>query len=235
MIDRGETAEALSILQDAVRAQPGYAAAYVLMARSLEAEGRYEEAVAAWRLVRVLVPDSGTAVEGIQRALRQRLLRASLEVITVVAEGLDLVPGPSSAAAPQAPSVEPPSGPGADGAENPDVPAASGPPDPAPSDDTPAPPVSAAADEEFPGNLDELIRELETARIVPDPTIRPAEIDAIEPDVDDVVSETLARIYANQRHFDEAVRVYEKLALQQPARAAEFRERAAELRARMGS
>jgi hypothetical protein len=90
-------------------------------------------------------------------------------------------------------------------------------------------------DDEAPQNLDELIRELETARIVPDPTIPPAAAEDLEPDVDDVVSETLARIYENQRHYGEAARVYEKLALQQPGRAPEFRQKAADLRTRAGT
>lgn len=87
-------------------------------------------------------------------------------------------------------------------------------------------------------DLDNLIQELENARIVPDPDTSnisadvPAEgNDADEVDVDsDVVSETLARIYENQNYFGEAADVYEKLAKQQPDRSEEFMAKAASLR-----
>ncbi len=89
----------------------------------------------------------------------------------------------------------------------------------------------APAYEDSPDNhLDELIRELETARIVPDPTIKPVSADQLEPDVGDVVSETLAKIYANQRFFEEAAEVYEKLSEQQPKRRDEFLAKAEEVR-----
>lgn len=69
--------------------------------------------------------------------------------------------------------------------------------------------------------------------------IRPrADLDAIAPpdgldaddDDDDPISETLARIYAGQRQFAQAVRIYERLAEQQPAHAARFRAEADALR-----
>lgn len=102
-------------------------------------------------------------------------------------------------------------------------------PVPAPADPAP-PPAGTIRDD---SDLDELIRELESARIVPDPTVRPVDVRTIEPDVEDVVSETLARIYSNQRFYEEAAAVYEKLAAQQPARADEFRRKAAEIRGRI--
>jgi regulator of sirC expression with transglutaminase-like and TPR domain len=45
-----------------------------------------------------------------------------------------------------------------------------------------------------------------------------------------MVSETLARIYIAQQQYTEAARVYVRLAHQDPDRADEYRERAAELR-----
>ena len=78
--------------------------------------------------------------------------------------------------------------------------------------------------------LDELIKELEEARIVPDPQVKPVESTRLESDVDDVASETLARIYANQKFYEEAAQVYEKLANQQVDRRDEFLEKAAEVR-----
>ena len=67
---------------------------------------------------------------------------------------------------------------------------------------------------------------------MPDPTIKVVDVAAIESDVEDVVSETLARIYSNQRFYEEAAAVYDKLASQQPARAEEFRKKASEIRGR---
>ena len=80
--------------------------------------------------------------------------------------------------------------------------------------------------------LDELIHELETARIVPRPEHEIIEAPVLEADIDDMVSETLARIYEGQKQFGEAARVYEKLAAMQPDRASHFKQRATELRAR---
>jgi tetratricopeptide (TPR) repeat protein len=82
-------------------------------------------------------------------------------------------------------------------------------------------------------DLDDLIRELESARIVPDPQVQPVEPGRLDVEIDDVVSETLAKIYANQRFFDEAAGVYDKLADQQPERRSEFSEKAAEIRKRV--
>ncbi|ARA94505.1 hypothetical protein AWN76_015960 [Rhodothermaceae bacterium RA] len=81
-------------------------------------------------------------------------------------------------------------------------------------------------------DLDRLIEELEQARIVPRPDIDAIPTPDLEDEIDDMVSETLARIYAAQQQFDEAARVYDALARQQPDRAAEFREQAARMRAR---
>lgn len=82
-------------------------------------------------------------------------------------------------------------------------------------------------------DLDDLIKEIETARIVPDPDVETVESGRLEADVEDVVSETLAKIYANQRFFEEAARVYDKLAVQQPDRRTEFLEKATEIRERI--
>ena len=51
-------------------------------------------------------------------------------------------------------------------------------------------------------------------------------------DVEGMVSETLARIHVTQGQFLEAAAVYEQLAVQEPEEAQNYRQRAAELRAR---
>lgn len=81
-------------------------------------------------------------------------------------------------------------------------------------------------------DLNRLIEELESARIVPNPDIPVVSDDELETEVNDVVTETLARIYENQQYFSEAILVYEKLAEQHPDRSEEFRDRATHLRDR---
>jgi tetratricopeptide (TPR) repeat protein len=89
-----------------------------------------------------------------------------------------------------------------------------------------------AAEKEPSDDLDRLIQELETARIVPDPDLDDVPEPELDDDIDDMVSETLARIYASQEKYLEAARAYERLAQMQPARADTFMERADEMRAR---
>jgi hypothetical protein len=86
-------------------------------------------------------------------------------------------------------------------------------------------------------DLDTLIRQIEDApRIRPDPHFIASDDAAPEPvrDDEDVVSETLALIYAAQQQFEEAATVYEKLAEQRPDQAESFAGRAAEMRERAG-
>lgn len=79
-------------------------------------------------------------------------------------------------------------------------------------------------------DLDRLIDELEGARIDPQPDVSDAPEPDLESDIDDMVSETLARIYISQNQYEEAARVYLRLASQEPEQAKEHLEKAAELR-----
>ena len=78
--------------------------------------------------------------------------------------------------------------------------------------------------------LDRLIDELQAARIVPRPDLDAMPAPDLSSDIEDVVSETLARIYATQKQFGEAARVYDRLAIENPDRAGEFEDKAAEMR-----
>lgn len=93
--------------------------------------------------------------------------------------------------------------------------------------EAPAPP----ADDPAPGDdLDRLIEELESARIVPDPDLDDEPATPPEDEIEDIVSETLARIYAAQGQHEEAARVYDELARQHPDQADYFLDQAARLR-----
>lgn len=81
-------------------------------------------------------------------------------------------------------------------------------------------------------DLDRLINELESARIVPRPDLDELPSPDLEDDIEDVVSETLARIYASQGQYDEAARVYELLAGQHPEEADEYMQKASQMRSR---
>jgi len=104
-------------------------------------------------------------------------------------------------------------------------------PDDSPDAEDP-PPVPSSPSTQF-EDLDRLIEELESARITPIPDFERIPTPDLEDDIDDVVSETLAHIYASQKNYDEAARVYDLLATQHPDRASEFRQKASENRARV--
>ena len=93
------------------------------------------------------------------------------------------------------------------------------------------------ADAAVADDLDSLIRELEDApRIRPDPDFVGEDDNGGFDDeiADDMVSETLARIYVAQGQFGEAASVYEKLAEEHPEQVRVFRKKAADVRARVG-
>ncbi len=88
-------------------------------------------------------------------------------------------------------------------------------------------------------DLDALIRKLEDApRMRPDPNFiddpQTADVEGEDENADDIVSETLARIYIAQGQYGEAANVYDKLAEEHPGQAPEFGRKAAEMRARVG-
>jgi tetratricopeptide (TPR) repeat protein len=81
-------------------------------------------------------------------------------------------------------------------------------------------------------DLDALIHQLESARIQPHHDLDDLPEPKLDNEIEDMVSETLARIYAAQSKYEEAARVYEQLAIQQPDRSITFLQKAAEMRSR---
>jgi hypothetical protein len=79
-------------------------------------------------------------------------------------------------------------------------------------------------------DLDRLIDELESARIEPRPDVDDVPPPDLDNDVDDIVSETLARIHEAQDKYRKAAQIYVKLASQEPDRAREYLQKAAEMR-----
>jgi len=71
---------------------------------------------------------------------------------------------------------------------------------------------------------------LESARIEPDPDVDEVPAPDLESDVDDIVSETLARIHEAQDQYRKAAQIYVKLASQEPDQARVYLEKAAEMR-----
>lgn len=210
MLERGDAREASVLLEDMSREMPGYATARVLLARAYEGLGEWGSALGAWREALQIVPNSPVIRRGLERAARKATSRAPIEELPEL---------PSVSVHPSA-EVDI-TGPGAEVAspgsetQNPDRDEEAAAPTPRPDED-----------------LDRLIAELESAQIVPRPDLDDLPDPELDDDIEDVVSVTLARIYASQGQYDEAARVYELLSVQQPESEEDFREKAAEMRSK---
>ncbi len=211
MLDSGRETEAIAHLEAAVPEEPTSASLRILLARAYERVGRLNQAMDAWSTALFLAPESNTARSGVRR------LRRSYP---------DLQPAtaPITTPAPSEPEAY----------ESDEVARSSSQIDLESSEDL-EPGVDARPETLTPEteeNLDRLIRELETARIVPDPDFEAEPIEFDDEEEEGLVSETLARIYAAQQQYSEAAQVYEVLADQQPERAEEFRLKAQEMKMR---
>ncbi len=203
-IEAGEAREVLPTLYQLAEQFPAWGALQVLLARALQAVDRWDEALTVWQRVAFWLPDSPVVQEGIRAALR----RVVQPVPTGRASDPSVsLPDPLQELA-QAASRTASSGNG-------------------PST-TPTPETTTTVSEDL--DLDRLIAELESARIEPRPDLDEIPPPELEDDVDDLVSETLALIYAAQQQYEEAARVYEKLAEQHPEKAAHYRAQAAKMR-----
>ena len=216
----GRLEDAREVLTQLIDQVPDFLTAHVLMAQVLEARLDYLGAYPHWQRAAILCPENKVIEKGLKRSALRRLFddtghgessevnsdddeRDNISIDTSSGEGEHAVLQPDDA-----PSV-------ATWSQDQNASTAT---DRAPS-----------AVPEF-ENLDKLILELESARIVPNPDIEMIPDDELETEIEDVVSETLARIYAHQKYFLEAADVYEKLADQEPDKAEDYRAKAAEMR-----
>jgi tetratricopeptide (TPR) repeat protein len=182
---------------------PGYATACVLLARAYEGLGEWNAALGSWREALQIVPNSPVIRRGLERAARNAAAHAPGEEPELPSISVSAPSRADVYVADSDPAAAEGEAPGADRASYPD-------------------------DED----LDRLIAELESARIVPRPDLEDVPEPPLEDDIEDVVSVTLARIYASQGEYDEAARVYELLAVQKPAEEQALRAKAEEMRSK---
>lgn len=242
LLDSGKTAEALELATQLVREMPMLATGHVVRARALESNGEFGEAILAWRHALDLVPNSPIIVKGFRRTVEKSVEKN-------VAPPQADTPGDTQTADPMDDAFDDPSAATADlpgfGSSDSmfdvepefeqrvadDLRRETGDPNDAndANDDdlTTDTPHESVADE-----LDALIAGLTGARIRPSDT--PAPAPDLESRIEDMASETLARIYADQQQFEEAARVYERLAETRPADRERYLERAALMLERAG-
>jgi tetratricopeptide (TPR) repeat protein len=242
LLEKGRAEQAAPLLEDVVDAFPAYPGAYVLLGRAYEAGERWSRALDAWRAALWLVPDSPVALEGLRRSLRQgRRVQtfpaaADAESFSRMADlhrTADRTPReeepepPTEKASVLSDSASDQSRSATDIDVAADVEAMASVAPPAPSE---PPARTSLAGTPADDNLERLISELEGARITPRPDIDQIPTPDFDDDIEDMVSETLARIYSSQGQHLDAARVYEALAEQHPERADYFEQKAAEMR-----
>ena len=242
LIDGGQPAQALPLLEDLTARFPFYAVPFVLLARAREALDEADAALRAWQQAHFLLPDNPVVQQGIARCTRHLLESRERPIVDDRVE-VELTPAdqievsildvvyPPAAAGPSAEDVIEALDEEEDAS---DADAATETPHLRPLGPHPDPRRAAAFSLEE--NLDDLIAQLSGARIEPQVDVGHFDdpLQAVPPDSGEVVSETLARIYEKQRKYAEAARVYRLLAEQHPERAGAFREKADELDAAAG-
>lgn len=205
-LEHAPSEEVVNTLQTVTTRMPMHLPAYVLLGRALERQGAWTDALQVWERARFLMPNSPVVDAGIHRAMRHQ--HEGDEDASADAASTSALPEPLAQSFTPRPDAAGPSS-------------------------MPASPLSSEAPALDPDeDLDRLIQELESARIRPDPDLDAVPEPDLDDDIEDMVSETLARIYTSQEQYHEAARVYIKLATQEPARSEEFLEKAAEMQAR---
>jgi tetratricopeptide (TPR) repeat protein len=234
--------EAIDCLESAVVATPAYPAAYVLLARAYESRKDWGAARSAWEQAFILMPHSPTVQEGRKRV--RTVLREQRQTQQPPSRPGARVPRPESGTAKPSeplprnvpsdeekgeaalPSLSMDEGPA-------DLDALRAQTEHASHQQHPSPPDAEAFGpslDDIDDDLDHLIEELQSARIRPDPTIDDLPDSELDDDIEDMVSETLARIYASQGAYHEAARVYVQLAVQKPEQSESLLREASKMR-----
>ncbi len=213
------TDEAVAVLERLVSDFPAYVTAHVLLAKAYEASGRSNGALESWHRAYFLMPGSPLIIRERTRLLRSVPLEdePAARVATESAATEFVTDEPVAEFAPSpTPAYETPE----TDADEPLAP-----------EETPEADPETLFDDEV-DDLDTLIQQIENApRIRPDANFKDDSADEDDDeDHDEVVSETLARIYEAQKQYDAAAHAYEQLADQRPERATELLNKAAELR-----
>lgn len=257
-LQRQDVDGAIAALERKVEELPAHLTAHVLLARAHEAKHQWDRALTCWENVYFLMPNSPVAREGKRRVLRKMDRGDEAEDIDEVSPP---VPGsPNPEAADTSPSEDAPAAsPDTKASTDADSPTTASKAvseldklrqqaeeearrggarsglmdDTSPTESAPDAPEERIGEMEAEGDddLDQLIDELESARIEPDPDdVEDAPDPDLENNVDDIVSETLARIHEAQDDYRKAAQIYVKLASQEPDQAREYLEKAAEMR-----
>jgi tetratricopeptide (TPR) repeat protein len=256
LLDSGKTVDALQLASELVREMPMLVTGHVVRARALESNGEFDEALLAWRNALDLVPNSPIILKGLRRTAEKLVAPppgtdelAEPDFVDYESPELDAGhdeagPGMFEDLSAESPveheSVETITTadlPGFGSVDSmfdvepefeqrvaDDLRRETG---DAPDDLTTDAPPEPEADE-----LDLLIAGLSDARIRPSDVSYPAP--DLESRIEDIASETLARIYADQHQFEEAARVYQRLAETRPEDRERFLERAAVMIERAG-
>lgn len=249
---------AIATLERKIEELPAHLTAHVLLARAYEAKHEWTQALTCWENVHFLIPNSPVGQEGKARVLRKLDRKEEAEEAARAAEQ---TPSPTSLESREEPAALPPPNETKDEDDVPPstpTEAASeleqlrrqaekearersarsefssqGSPDEETAADAPPDvPEERMEDLGDENDLDRLIDELESARIEPRPDVDEVPPPDLDDDIDDLVSETLARIHEAQDQYRQAAQIYVKLASQEPTRARDFLEKAAEMRER---
>lgn len=218
-LDEGAIEPVVRELESITERVPGFAVAHLLLARAYRLRGDRERALEALSRCWFWLGDApGIREEYLALARSEEIGRAEGSDDSAQPEGSDESAQPEEDADPGA---EPP------------VPAGDRPEE-----------LEADLQERFGDpdevedveDLDTLIRELEGARISPEPDVGstgdPAEDEEADEKGGEVVSETLARIYERQKEYAAAAEAYRELSEEHPDRSEEFREKSKEMERR---
>ncbi len=248
LLQQKEVTAAIDLLEQTVEEVPTHLPAHVILARAYEAKGQWNRALQAWEQAHFLLPNSPVAQQGKRRVL-QRIQETEASIETQASSSptrsgskhtTDSTADSASKPPPDPVGIDESEGPSnleelrqqteeesKQGRRQSELDTANSPSD---RSATPEDQVEQFQDAAPDSDLDQLIDELESAHIEPEPEMEEVSTPDLDDDADDLVSETLARIHAAQEQYGEAARIYRQLATQEPDRSQEFLERAAEMR-----